>query len=101
MLLNLDSLLLPDREIQLDGNKYTLSTNISTKLMLEFQRSFQQSSESEETTKTMLEIIAFAFRKNYPEMTKEVIIEKLNMQQLTALIQMLFSGNEETTIEKK
>ncbi|MEW6095709.1 MAG: hypothetical protein AB1567_04170 [bacterium] len=97
-LLNLDSLIPPDKEIQLNNKKYTISTNISTKLMLQFQQAFQ-GNDSNVTTEAMLEIIQQAFKKNHPEMTREILLETLNMQQMTALIQLLFSGGE--TEEKK
>lgn len=92
-LLNLDSLIPPDKEIQLNGEKYTISTNISTKLMLQFQQAFQ-GDNANVITEVMLEIIHQAFKKHHPEITKEQLLDTLNMQQMTALIQLLFSGGE-------
>lgn len=96
--LDLDALVPPDKEVQLGGQKYKITTDISVRQRLAFQRTSQEGIVTAETIDVILDILQTAFQKYHNEKTAEWLIDNLNDQQLTAAINLIF---EVDTEEKK
>lgn len=94
MILDLDVIVPPEKQVKLGGNTYSLLTGIPTMQILALQRAVQDNPTSADTISAIREILLFSFKK-YPE--AEEIINSLTIDQTTAIINYLFGVD----VEKK